>query len=255
MFAEDKGETMDLKRDFNNVLKCLNNDPRGIFCSEYDRAFLENINLYFSNLKSAIKRPDAYSVRENSILLLEHFQFDNSQTTRKGSLQNIASAETKRTFEKKFNNGTDFAIVGENVIKTGKCYIENFTKQFSNHAENIENYKLDIQNELGLSFDSFIIGFVIEDSSPLGSIYLDKFVPKSIDLTFSKEFLDLFETTPNLDFVIFAMTGNQDNKILSFISRNSIEEHRKQQIEISNIDHFLFENSFCASGIVKFNAN
>ncbi|MBQ7789325.1 MAG: hypothetical protein IJ398_06725 [Clostridia bacterium] len=246
---------MDLERDFNNVIKCLSNNPRGILCNKYDLAFLENVNLYFPNLKPTIKRPDAYSIQGDSILLLEHFQFDNSKTTKKGSLQNITSAETKRTFETKFNEGNDFAILGENVIKTGKCYVENFTKQFLNHAKNIENYKTDIQNELGLSFSSFIVGFVIEDSSPLGSIYLDKFVPKSIDLTFAKEFLDLFESISNLDFVIFAMTGNQDNKLLSFISRKNIEEHRKNQIELSNIDHFLFESSFCASGVIKFDTN
>lgn len=246
---------MDLERDFNNVIKCLSNNPRGILCNKYDRAFLDNVNLYFPNLKPTIKRPDAYSIQGDSILLLEHFQFDNSKTTKKGSLQNITSAETKRTFETKFNEGNDFAILGENVIKTGKCYMENFTKQFLNHAKNIENYKTDIQNELGLSFSSFIVGFVIEDSSPLGSIYLDKFVPKSIDLTFAKEFLDLFESISNLDFVIFAMTGNQDNKLLSFISRKNIEEHRKNQIELSNIEHFLFESSFCASGVIKFDTN
>lgn len=246
---------MDLERDFNNVIKCLSNDSRGILCNEYDLAFLENVNFYFPNLKPTIKRPDAYSIQGDSILLLEHFQFDNSKTTKKGSLQKITSAETNRSFEKKFIDGSDFAILSENVVKNGKCYVENFTKQFLNHAQNIENYKNDIQNELGLSFNSFIVGFVIEDSSPLGSIYLDKFIQKSIDLTFAKEFLDLFETISNLDFVIFAMTGNQNNKLLSFISRRNIEEHRKKQIEISNIDHFLFENSFCASGIIKFDTN
>ena len=47
------------------------------------------------------------------------------------------------------------------------------------------------------------------------------------------------------------MTGNDNNKLLSFISRITIEEHRKKQIEVSNIKEFLFENSFCASGIVE----
>ena len=107
-----------------------------------------------------------------------------------------------------------------------------------------------MQIELSTIYQNTIVGFVIEDSTPLGSLYFDGKI-KCVDLTFAKEFLDLFEKSPNLDFVIFAMTGNDYNKLLSFISRSTIEEHRKKQIEVSNIKKILFENSFCASGIVE----
>ena len=95
------------------------------------------------------------------------------------------------------------------------------------------------------------MGFVIEDASPLGSSYIDTNGYQGIDLLETKEFLDLFEVTPKLDFVVFAMTGNNGNPILSFISRNTIDNHRKIQIEVSKIQRFCFENSMCASGKIE----
>jgi len=60
--------------------------------------------------------------------------------------------------------------------------------------------------------------------------------------------LDIFEQTPQLDFVIFAMTGNEDNRILSFISQSTVSLHRKKQVEVSKIPKFLFEDSCCIGG-------
>lgn len=236
-------------KDYQNVLKCLNNNSKGIWVDENDLAFLNLINNYFSKLKETKKRPDAYAIQDDSILLLEHFQFDNSKISSKGSKQNKISAEMQRNFEKKFKEGCKFAVLSESVEKSGINYVENFQTQFYKHAQKINNYKTDIEKELGRTFKKHLMGFVIEDSSPLGTLYHDGKL-RVVDLTFCKEFLDLFEKTPLLDFVVFAMTGNNENRILSFLSRNQIKERRKQQIEVSTIDKFLFEESYCASGVI-----
>ena len=237
-------------RDFYDVLRCLQNNPVGIECAEKDYTILDSIHLYFSNLTPTINCPDAYSIKGNSILLLEHFQFDNSKIVRGGSKQKITSAETERALEKKFESNKSFAVVEEIVAKNGKFYIENFQKQFNNHAQKIEHYKVEIQKELNKKFESFLVGFVIEDSSPLGSCYYNNGMC-CVNLIKSKEFLDLFESTRNLDFVIFAMTGNINNKTLCFISQNTIKDYREKQIEISKIEEFLFQNSFAASGMIE----
>ena len=240
-----------MKKDFECVLKCLNNNSAGILVDEKDLTFLNSIKKYFQNLKETKKRPDAYAIEGTSILLLEHFQFDNSKISAKGSDQNRISANTQRSFEKMFNEGCGFAVLDEYIEKSGINYVKNFQMQFNKHAQKIEDYKTDIEKELGKTFQEFLIGFVIEDSSPLGTLYHDGKL-RVVDLTFCKEFLDLFEKTPSLDFVIFAMTGNNENKILSFLSHNQIKERRKNQIIVSNIDKFLFEESYCASGIIDF---
>lgn len=238
------------KRDFNSVLKCINNNPEGIELIKKDFSFFNKLNLFLPNLIPPSNRPDAYAIYYDSILLLEHFQFDNSKIVSGGSKQKITSAETERILEKNLESNKSFAVVEEMVVKNGKFYIENFQKQFNNHAQKIEHYKVEIQKELNKKFESFLVGFVIEDSSPLGSCYYNNGMC-CVNLIKSKEFLDLFESTPNLDFVIFAMTGNINNKPLSFISRNTINDYRKEQFEISKIERFLFQKSFCAGGMIE----
>ena len=162
-----------------------------------------------------------------------HFQFDNSRLNKKGSLQNQTAAKTDRELNNLLTD-KEFAIVNESVEKCGLYYIENFRKQFDSHVKNIDSYKLEIQEESKKKYDKYLMGFIIEDSSPLGSVYFDGGL-KCVDLVYSKEFLDVSEQTPQLDFVIFAMTGNEDNRILSFISQNTISLHRERQITVSSI--------------------
>ena len=241
---------MSTNKDFDNVIRCLSNNTQGVLCCQNDEAYLRELTLYFSSLKPSQKRPDAYAIQGNNLLLLEHFQFDNTRITRKGSNQNRISAETQRAFQKSFEEGNDFAVLSESVSKNGQYYIENFRRQFNKHAQNIQVYKMEMQKELNREFDDCLMGFIIEDASPLGSGYHNGKL-EYVDLTFSKEFLDLFENTANLDFVVFAMTGNENHKILSFISRQCINLQRTNQIEVSKIGNFLFENSFCVSAIIN----
>lgn len=94
------------------------------------------------------------------------------------------------------------------------------------------------------------MGFLIEDASSLGSIYLNKDKMYCLDLLQTKEFLDVFQKAEKLDFAIFSMTGNADNLYQSFISRESIDERRKNEIIANEISAFLFERSFVASGLI-----
>lgn len=233
-------------RDFDSVLKCLSNNRGGIECLREDEKFLKSLVSLFSAIKPTKKRPDAIAENETTLLLLEHFQFDNSRLNKKGSLQNQTAAKTKRELNNLLTD-KEFATVNESVKKCGLYYIENFRKQFDSHVKSIDSYKHEIQEESKKKYDKYLMGFIIEDSSPLGSVYFDGGL-KCVDLVYSKEFLDVFEQTPQLDFVVFAMTGNEDNRILSFISQNTISLHRERQITVSSISKFLFENSICAGG-------
>ncbi len=235
-------------RDYNNILKCLSIQPTGIECLRDDESYLKSLLPFFAKIQPTARRPDAFSINDDTVLLLEHFQFDNSKVTSKGSSQNQISANTNRKFDNLLKKDKDFAVINEVVDKSGSFYVENFYKQFNAHSKNIEAYKSEIQNQVSRPLNTFIMGFIIEDSSPLGSVFFDNGI-KCLDLVYTKEFLDLFEKTTNLDFVVFAMTGNSDNQILSFISHRTINEHRKNQVEASKIQKFFFENSICMSGL------
>lgn len=234
--------------DYERTLLCLTCSPTGVLCDKSDVDTLQKYNGFFSILKEPQRRPDAYASIDKELLLLEHFQFDNTHITKKGSEQHKVTAKSNQTFEKKLLRNGDFAVLNERVRKSGEYYIDNFIAQFNSHYKKIDEYITEMKLELRSDFQSVYMGFVIEDSSPLGSIYLENYRPLALDLLRTTEFLTLFEESKKLDFVLFSMTGNVDNLYQSFISRNTIEQHKENAINAKEIDSFLFEQSFVASG-------
>lgn len=99
------------------------------------------------------------------------------------------------------------------------------------------------------------MGFLIEDASPLGSLYLNNHKMCCLNLLQTKEFLDIFEKASKLDFALFSMTGNAGNLYQSYISRESISRRRNNEIIANNIPSFLFEHSFVASGLIEIQEN
>lgn len=236
--------------DYERTIFCMNICPQGAYCFNEDLSAIQGFNPFFSKLRETPKRPDAYAVIEDDILLLEHFQFNNTKVTKKGSEQHKVAAKSEQEFKRKLVKDGDFAVLNEYVERNGKSYIENFQTQFNSHYNKINDYKAEIQKQLKKDFKNIYIGFLIEDASSLGSIYLNKDKMYCLDLLQTKEFLDVFEKAAKLDFAIFSMTGNANNLYQSFISRRSIDERRKNEIIANNIAAFLFEHSFVASGLI-----
>lgn len=236
--------------DYERTIFCMNICPQGAYCFNEDLSAIQRFNPFFSKLRETPKRPDAYAVIEDDILLLEHFQFNNTKVTKKGSEQHKVAAKSEQEFKKKLVKDGDFAVLNEYVERNGKSYIENFQTQFNSHYNKINDYKAEMQKQLKKDFKNIYIGFLIEDASSLGSIYLNKDKMYCLDLLQTKEFLDVFEKAAKLDFAIFSMTGNANNLYQSFISRRSIDERRKNEIIANNIAAFLFEHSFVASGLI-----
>lgn len=236
--------------DYERTIFCMNICPQGAYCFNEDLSAIQRFNPFFSKLREIPKRPDAYAVIEDDILLLEHFQFNNTKVTKKGSEQHKVAAKSEQEFKKNLVKDGDFAVLNEYVERNGKSYIENFQTQFNSHYNKINDYKAEMQKQLKKDFKNIYIGFLIEDASSLGSIYLNKDKMYCLDLFQTKEFLDVFEKAAKLDFAIFSMTGNANNLYQSFISRRSIDERRKNEIIANNIAAFLFEHSFVASGLI-----
>lgn len=236
--------------DYERTLSCLTICPNGVFVYNKDKMIFDKYNSFFSQLKEPTKRPDSYAVLNNELLLLEHFQFDNSKISKKGSQQHKVKAKSEREFEKKLLKANDFVVLNENLEKRGEYYIDNFITQFSSHYKKIDSYKEEMQKELKKEFKIIHMGFLIEDSSPLGSMFVNKKnMMQCLDLLHSKEFLDTFEVSEKLDFALFSMTGNISNPYQAFISRNSIDQFRKNEIIAKEISNFLFESSFVDSGL------
>lgn len=237
--------------DYERTVFCMKICPQGICCLEEDTPSFQKYKPFFSQLKETPRRPDAYTVIGNDMLLLEHFQFDNTKTTKKGSEQHKIAAKSEQKFKKKLVKDGDFAVLDEDVKKKGTYYIENFRAQFDSHYGKIDEYKTEMREVLKKDFKNIYMGFLIEDASPLGSLYWNNHKMCCLDLLQTKEFLDIFEKASKLDFALFSMTGNAGNLYQSYISKESISGRRNNEIIANNIPSFLFEHSFVASGLIE----
>lgn len=233
--------------DYERLCACMSCCAEGIKCFCDDKEILNKYIKFFPYLDKPKRRPDAFSILDDELLILEHFQFDNTLITKKGSSQHRISAKTNRELERKTQESNNYIMVNEIVKKSGKYYIENFITKFISHYQKIDNYKQELIAELKREFKKIYVGFVVEDSSPLGSIYLDKYTPCILDLTNTIEFLNIFEQSSKLDFIFFSMTGNDKNLYQSFISRKTLHQHKLLAIPAENIKSFLFEDSIVSS--------
>lgn len=90
--------------DYERTIFCMNICPQGAYCFNEDLSAIQRFNPFFSKLRETPKRPDAYAVIEDDILLLEHFQFNNTKVTKKEAnnikSQQKANKSSKRTLLK-----------------------------------------------------------------------------------------------------------------------------------------------------------
>lgn len=245
-------QTVNSMTDYKRTMDCMNIGPKDPFYFNEDLPVLQKFKPFFTKLRETLNRPDAYAVIEDDLLLLEHFQFDNTKVAKKGSAQYKVAAKTEQKFKKILVKDGDFAVLDEYVERNGKSYVENFLTQFNSHYKKIDDYKAEMQKQLKKDFKNIYMGFLIEDASKLGSKYLNKHREHCLDLLQTKEFLDVFEKATKLDFAIFAMTGDLCNRYKTFISRRTIAERRKHEIIANDISAFLFEHDVAASGLIEF---
>ena len=92
----------DWENDFEKLCRCVFlNNQQGIIYYKKDKVLLEELKLFFPKLVPGTPRPDGVSVIDDTALLMEHFQFDNSKKTNNGSKQNRASALTGKKMDEK----------------------------------------------------------------------------------------------------------------------------------------------------------
>lgn len=121
--------------------------------------------------------PDIYAVHNNTVLLIEHFEFDSSKSNKKGSLYKRENARIDRKFDNIKLIDTNPEILIHDVIHgepSFKNLKNNLLKTFDNHYIKIPDYINNLIN-IGILDDnkSLKTAFFIEDTSPLGNIYID----------------------------------------------------------------------------------
>jgi len=205
---------------------------------------LGNANMLHATIQDYMKnitdfeRPDAYAIVDDAVCIIEHFEFDSTKTTAKGSKSKIDLNRIERTFNKV--EPTDVGVTlhdSLNVSHSAQNYINNALQNTKSHYSKIDSYVNNLRNQSIINDNSKLeVGFFIEDTTLLGNVYVPKEsdYPRPIILAQCKQFLDLFENLPRLDFCFCASTYSS-NYFLWFINRTSIQFYRESQIDLHDI--------------------
>lgn len=192
-------------------------------------------------------RPDAYIKINNTVYIIEHFEFDNSKKVRAGSKSRKEVNEAGNKLKALPYTTKSYACDLRSKA-SGQYYIENAINNFTSHYGNIGAYIKNLESKrIVTPLTSVKIGFFIEDATLLGNLYqlnTDSFPagPRPLLLPFCKQFLDMFEQCPNLDFCFCASSNPPRHKRIWYIDRSSLRSFRSEQIDIGNIKFIEFSS-------------
>lgn len=214
--------------DSNGMTQCI---PFGTDTKEvYDNLWkVENFN-----------HPDGYFYdKESKVLYIyEHFEFDCSPETRKGSKLRQNSARVEREEKRKIvkcedsieiissiaqcNPVNNTFYVGSDGDKFRDNYISNFTNHFNEHHKEINAYKKDCIEKIGVIPEKYVVTFVIEDITLFGTRYSNGKggMGDPVHPFLTKQVLETLKSS-DIDFIIYNSTNLP---CLSVLSKNYITD-------------------------------
>lgn len=177
--------------------------------------------------------PDMYIEYEDEIWIIEHFEFDSFRRTRKGSSCRAEQSRIDREFDGII--ATEEGVTYHGTISASSSYddyIDNVKESFNSHYKKISQYKSNLISDDADKGDSkFLVMFLIDDISPLGTSYVDEKTGWTlIDLAHSKEFLDVMKVSSDVDFVL-ATACCSDEKFIWFIDREQLDEYYQNVVD------------------------
>lgn|GEM_PF-1864013 len=218
------------------------------FIFEGDRELLEKIVAVWKRIKP-FEQPDIILMLDDKVLAIEHFEFDASSSSRKGSLDKRKLAERNREFDKLIQNSD---ISSEPLVLTDSIdclysadnYIGNFKSVFEKHLAKVAEYKSHLISEnIVRQVEDIIMCFFIIDSTPLGCYYQENDL-KHFEAFQVRECLELISKAKEIDCFFFGSCVGGKNS-LEFISNcPEVIEFIKEKIRIidfSEDSFFVFE--------------
>lgn len=204
-------------------------------------------------------RPDIYSVSNEKIYGIEHFEYDAHGRHKRGSLQrkenNLITKEMKQKAYGMLKDNDSCVISREMQSKANEDnYKNNFIQAFNNHYSKVHDYKnrlLEIASSKNLPIS---IWFMAEDVTMLGTHIICRDKPNAAPcpawpLLFP-EVEKIFMQSNKINGIVFA-----DNyyKKLTFVKRNknAIEEFKKNNSQPNS--EFIFFNPHVMSIFKKYN--
>ena len=219
--------------------------------SEKCSKLTNQINEILSGVKD-FERPDAYTITDEICYILEHFEFDSAKASRKGSSTRIESARVEKGFNElvmeKLRAGEQKVTYNDsyNVSHSSCDYVNNALKHVESHYKKIDSYINNLCDANIITTQEVKTGFFIEDKTALGNAYNHRSKEvrsaevRPIVLCLTKQFLDWFVDAEKLDFCFCASNYGSDYFIY-YISRDLIEEYRKHEIDMDNVEIMDFQ--------------
>lgn len=227
-----------------------NGQGKIMFFGEQENS-LHEVLPFFQKLED-FERPDAFSVIEDTALIVEHFEFDSTNANKKGSSNRAEQARVERDFEKEvnavqFNPGDTFRRHDVlSVHHSSENYIKNALAAFNKHYEKIESYKQNLLEKGKITETTRTkVMFWIEDTTLLGNVFLSKPAtyntqPQTLVLLHCDKFLDVLEECEKLDYILcFSHYGMQ--KFCWFLDMKNICDYRENQVKISDVTILDFQ--------------
>ena len=183
-------------------------------------------------------RPDMAILCNGSCLAIEHFEFDSSQNCKnRGSKNKSEQARIERHFQEVTLSTTGILVHDEIQGKFSyEQWIKNVSTVFENHYTKIDYYKKNLIDRGFVDYSTPMkMAFLIEDTSPLGTIVHDNRGQHPVVLALSREFLKLMRNSPKIDFVI-ACSSAGTNKFIWLISKETLDEYDKNSVDYASMN-------------------
>lgn len=169
-----------------------------------------------------LNAPDMFSVLEDKIIIIEHFQFDASRATRKGMKGLCKENELKRRIDNYAagNESSEWSLEKTDYEISFSDWQNNFENTFNNHYKKINTYINNVTSYLNKPNNNIITGFLIENEFPPIINKNEKFFGE-LPYYATKQFWDFFFQKEKVGFVIF-MGGLYGKRQITYIDHKSM---------------------------------
>ncbi len=191
------------------------------------------------------EHPFYYSKNGRNALIVDHVTFDSNKQAsgHSGSLSDML-IHSRRALKKPAAAMKRRYKMLPPVTKgpgSAKSYLINCMLSFKQHYALLDAYRKTLWEE-GVCGASCRMKtcFFIEDLTPLGSYILSADGMNELVLFYVKQFLDLFENSPSLDYVFFGCFKGC-SETLWFMDRETIDCYRKKEMDLLRKNYFAFD--------------
>lgn len=213
----------------NNYL-CIN--PLVIPYTAYYSITFDELGDVLHNLNS-FESPDMYSVLEDKVIILEHFEFDSSKHSRKG----MKGKQEESLLEKRIASAAPDSIFrcdwGNYSISLAD-WKSNFERIFDSHYNKISEYKRAVLQQLNIyQKKPVLVGFFIENQyAPIVSCtnrqHEELYYFETI------QFAEKIADRKNLDFILFGGWYNQKPQIFYIDCKDCANLKNKNVVDLSD---------------------